>query len=211
LSKIILDYSDELDETRKEEYLRILVTESDRISRLINQVLDIEKIQSNEAPLHLDLMDMGILVRQAAKSMEQLFAEKQITIRIHGADQPFPLLADRDRMMQVVVNLLSNALKFCDPNDGLIDVTLNRQGDWAILKVHDNGPGIKPEMQQMIFEKFTQLHSKSQGKPHGTGLGLFITRSIVEKHGGVIRVESQSNMVPKGALFEVRIPVKNSI
>jgi Na+/proline symporter/nitrogen-specific signal transduction histidine kinase len=211
LSKIILDYSDELDETRKEEYLRILVTESDRISRLINQVLDIEKIQSNEAPLHLDLMDMGILVRQAAKSMEQLFAEKQITIRIHGADQPFPLLADRDRMMQVVVNLLSNALKFCDPNDGLIDVTLNRQGDWAILKVHDNGPGIKPEMQQMIFEKFTQLHSKSQGKPHGTGLGLFITRSIVEKHGGVIRVESQSSMVPKGALFEVRIPVKNSI
>ncbi|HAD10875.1 MAG TPA: histidine kinase [Saprospirales bacterium] len=211
LSKIILDYSDELDETRKEEYLRILVTESDRISRLINQVLDIEKIQSNEAPLHLEWMDMGILVRQAAKSMEQLFAERHITIRIHGADQPFPLQADRDRLMQVVVNLLSNALKFCDPNDGIIDVTLDRQGDWVVLKVHDNGPGIKPEMQQMIFEKFTQLHSQSQGKPHGTGLGLFISRSIVEKHGGVIRVESHTNAVPKGALFEVRIPIKKGV
>lgn len=206
LSKIILDYSDELDEDRKQEYLRILVAESDRISRLINQVLDIEKIQANEAPLHLELVDLPDLVRQAAKGMEQLFAERQITVRLHGADKALKIRADRDRMIQVVVNLLSNALKFSDPEDGQIDMELDQQEGWAILRVKDNGPGIPPPMQQMIFEKFTQLHSKSQGKPHGTGLGLFITKSILEKHGGSIRVESQSSAVPKGAMFEVRLP-----
>lgn len=206
LSKIILDYSDELDDDRKQEYLRILVAESDRISRLINQVLDIEKIQSNDAPLHFEQVDLPDLVRQATKGMEQLFAERQITVRLHGAEKALKIRADRDRMIQVVVNLLSNALKFSDPEDGQIDLELEQQGPWAILRVKDNGPGIPLPMQQMIFEKFTQLHSKAQGKPHGTGLGLFITKSIVEKHGGSIRVESQSALVPKGAMFEVRLP-----
>ncbi|MBN8677102.1 MAG: GHKL domain-containing protein [Chitinophagales bacterium] len=207
LSKIILDYSDELDDNRKQEYLRILVMESDRISRLINQVLDIEKIQSNEAPLNLDTVNLSDLVRQAARGMEQMFAEKQVTIRLHGTDKPNNLRADRDRLMQVIVNLLSNALKFCNPEDGQIDVELEQSGDKMLLRVRDNGLGIPPTMQQLIFEKFTQLHSQTQGKPHGTGLGLFITKSIVEKHGGSIRVESHSVAVPQGAMFEVRIPV----
>ncbi|MBL7807217.1 MAG: HAMP domain-containing histidine kinase, partial [Saprospiraceae bacterium] len=205
------DYSDELDDTRKQEYLRILVTESDRISRLINQVLDIEKIQSNEAPLNLEMMDLCDLVRQAAKGMEQMFAERHVTIRLHGTEHPFPLQADRDRLMQVVVNLLSNALKFCDQEDGQIDISLEKRDQWAVLRVLDNGPGIVPSLQQMIFEKFTQLHSKAQGKPQGTGLGLFITKSIVEKHGGSIRVESHTPAVSKGAMFEVKLPVKNGI
>ena len=200
LSKIILDYSEELDETRKKEYLQILVTESDRISRLINQVLDIEKLQSNESPLSLETVDLREIVINAITGMAQMFAERGIKVQILGAEQPLLVQADRDRMVQVVVNLLANAYKFCDPEAGAITVTLENQGQWAMFSIQDNGMGIPPAMQQMIFEKFTQLHSQSKGKPQGTGLGLFITKSILDKHGGRILVESEPG---KGATFKV--------
>lgn len=200
LSKIILDYSEELDETRKKEYLQILVTESDRISRLINQVLDIEKLQSNESPLNLESVDLREIMINAVTGMAQMFAERGIKVQIQGAEQPLMVQADRDRMVQVVVNLLANAYKFCDPEAGTITVTLENQGHWAMFSIQDNGVGIPPAMQQMIFEKFTQLHSQSKGKPQGTGLGLFITKSILDKHGGRILVESEPG---KGATFKV--------
>lgn len=204
LSKIILDYADELSEPQKREYLQILVTESDRISRLINQVLDIEKLQSDEAPLSLEPLDLGDLIQKAVTGMSQMFAEREIKVRLQGLDQTLTVQADRDRMVQVVVNLLSNALKFCRSENGQIEVVLTQQGNWAVFSVRDNGLGIPASMQQMIFEKFTQLHSQATGKPQGTGLGLFITKSIVEKHSGSIRVESESG---HGAMFEVRLPL----
>ena len=204
LSKIILDFPNELDEKRKQEYLQILVTESDRISRLINQVLDIEKIQSDVAPLHLETFDLRELLQNAVAGMSQLFQERGVRIELLNGETPVMINADRDRITQVVVNLLSNALKFCDPEAGLIRVEVTQHGRWALFSVQDNGVGIPFALQQMIFEKFTQLHSQSKGKPQGTGLGLFITKSIVEAHGGTIRVESE---LEKGAKFEVRIPL----
>jgi signal transduction histidine kinase len=102
-----------------------------------------------------------------------------------------------------VVNLLSNALKFCPSENGLVEIELEKQNTRLVLRVHDNGPGITPTAQRMIFEKFTQVHSPETGKPKGTGLGLFITKNIVEQHGGSIRVESN---VGKGACFEVVLP-----
>lgn len=204
LSKIILDYADELSEPQKREYLQILVTESDRISRLINQVLDIEKLQSDEAPLSLEPLDLGDLIQKAVTGMSQMFAEREIKVGLQGLDQTLTVQADHDRMVQVVVNLLSNALKFCRSENGQIEIALTQQGNWAVFSVRDNGVGIPASMQQMIFEKFTQLHSQATGKPQGTGLGLFITKSIVEKHGGSIRVESESG---QGAMFEVRLPL----
>lgn len=204
LSKIILDYADELDEARKKEYLQILVTESDRISRLINQVLDIEKIQSDSAPLKMEQVNLVELLRTTTKGMEQLFAERGVSLHVDTDSEELNLRADRDRMVQVMVNLLSNALKFSDPDEGTVRARLARAQQWAILTVEDNGPGIPPNMQRMIFEKFTQVHSQTRGKPQGSGLGLFISKSIVEKHGGTIRVESEPG---KGARFEVRLPI----
>ncbi len=204
LSKIILDYAHELDEKQKQEYLQILVLESERISRLINQVLDIEKIQSEEAPLQIELLNLSELLQNAITSMRQMFAERGVTVKLSGLENPLMVQADRDRIMQVITNLLSNALKFCDTEAGKIELELTQKGNRAIFSVRDNGMGIPVAMQQMIFEKFTQLHSPSKGKPQGTGLGLFITKSIVEKHGGSISVESQ---IGKGARFEVRIPM----
>ncbi len=204
LSKIILDYDHELDAARKQEYLQILVSESDRISRLINQVLDIEKIQSDVAPLRREPVELTRLVHDAVAGMAQLFAERNIQFTEH-LDQAATctVLGDRDRLVQVVVNLLSNALKFCDPEAGKIEISLTQSPQHALLRVRDNGPGISAMAQDMIFEKFTQLHSPELGKPNGTGLGLFISKTIVEQHGGSIRVESG---LGKGATFEVRLP-----
>jgi signal transduction histidine kinase len=104
----------------------------------------------------------------------------------------------------VVVNLLSNALKFCSAEKGLVEIELVAKSSFVVLSIRDNGPGIPHTMLGHIFEKFTQLHSKELGKPQGTGLGLFITKSIVEQHKGQIRVESDMG---KGALFEVKLPI----
>ncbi len=204
LSKIILDYSSELDENRKKEYLQILVNESDRIGRLINQVLDIEKIQSESVPLQPEPVDMAAIVRRCITGMEQLFAEKNITCACELGTAEVVVHGDRDRLTQVVVNLLSNALKFCEPDTGKITVGLHAKGRSAWLLVSDNGPGISAAAQKIIFEKFTQVHSREQGKPQGTGLGLFITKNIVEQHGGSIQVESQPG---HGATFKVQLPL----
>ncbi len=204
LSKIILDYSDELSPEQQREYLHILVSESERISRLINQVLDLEKIQSEAAPMQRENVDMPRLLRDVTAGMAQLFAERNIQILMKiSPDASCVIQGDRDRLVQVVVNLLSNALKFCPTENGLVQMTLERRNAQLSLKVMDNGPGITPAAQRMIFEKFTQVHSPETGKPKGTGLGLFITKNIVEQHGGSIRVESN---VGKGACFEVLLP-----
>lgn len=204
LSKIILDYSEEIEESRKKEYLQILVNESDRISRLINQVLDIEKIQSESTPLQPEPVDMSKIVRHTVTGMEQLFAEKNIACVTDIASGEWIVDGDRDRLTQVVVNLLSNALKFCDPDRGRIGIALQPLGRKLVLSIRDNGPGVSLAAQKIIFEKFTQVHSREQGKPQGTGLGLFITKNIVEQHGGTIQVESEPG---NGATFKVLLPL----
>jgi Na+/proline symporter/nitrogen-specific signal transduction histidine kinase len=204
LSKIILDFSNELDEAKRQEYLQILVSESDRISRLVNQVLDIEKIQSQAAPLRLEPVDMGHILRHCLAGMSQLMRERGIRCQPRLPEEPLLVSGDQDRLIQVLVNLLSNAIKFCDPEAGLIEVSLHPQHHWVILQVRDNGAGISAAAQGMIFEKFTQLHSREMGKPHGTGLGLFITKNIVEQHGGSITVQSKPG---EGAVFEVKLPI----
>lgn len=145
LSKIILDYSDEIQPEKRLEYLQILVSESDRISRLINQVLDIEKIQSDTAPMKQEIIDMRQLVKDSIWGMGRLFAEKNITlVEKLGDEATFWVNGDRDRLVQVVVNLLTNALKFCDPEQGRVEVKLAvTQPGWISLRVKDNGRGIE--------------------------------------------------------------------
>lgn len=203
MSKIILDYADEMTLDQRNDYLRILVSESERISRLINQVLDLEKIQSEAAPMRRERVDMARILRNATASIAQLFAERRIEVSMNITDKPCLVRGDRDRLMQVVVNLLSNAQKFCPPENGRVETTLIIENGFLELRVQDNGPGIPTETQAMIFEKFTQVHSPETGKPKGTGLGLFITKNIIEQHGGDIYVKSEEG---QGACFIVRLP-----
>jgi Na+/proline symporter/nitrogen-specific signal transduction histidine kinase len=204
LSRIILDDYDRLDQERRTSYLQIIVNESDRISRLINQVLDIEKLRSEDTMQPMEPVDLTEIITAAVNGMQQLFAERNISCSVQNTDESWVVKGDHDKLMQVVVNLLSNALKFCDPVNGRIDIVLQQKGDSVLLSVRDNGPGIPRKARELIFEQFTQLQSKEQGKPQGTGLGLFITKKIVEQHHGTIRVESEPG---EGALFEVKLPL----
>ena len=204
LSRIILDDYDQLDVGRRKAYLEIIVNESDRISRLINQVLDIEKMRSEQQPQPVDSVDLREIVLTTAAGMQQLFAERHVTCSLPPPGESLQVQGDRDKLIQVVVNLLSNALKFCDHVSGNIKIDLQHKDQYVLLGVRDNGAGIPIHARDMIFEQFTQLHSHDQGKPQGTGLGLFITRKIVEQHGGTIRVDSEPG---EGSLFEVKLPL----
>ncbi len=205
LSKIILDYRNELSDEKIQGYLEILVSESERISRLINQVLDLEKIESGAAqPVPFQRVDFTEIVEGTLRGMEQLFLEKKVTCSLQLKERPVLVYGNRDQLIQIVVNLLSNALKFAPDNgSGRVDVAVAPKNGMAVLEVRDNGIGISKEQQEHIFDKFTQLHDVAMGKPQGSGLGLFITQKIIERHGGTIQVESQENL---GAVFKVRLP-----
>lgn len=113
------------------------------------------------------------------------------------------LLGDHDRLIQVVLNLLSNAIKFCKSNAGEITVTSSCAEGFVVVEVTDNGKGIKPALQQLIFEKFYQDEDQNIRKPKGSGLGLAISKTIVDHHQGKIWVESQAGELTK---FYFKIP-----
>ena len=114
-----------------------------------------------------------------------------------------PVTADVDRIIQVMLNLLSNAAKFCDPVNGRIEITLAERDGTLRVDVRDNGPGIAPEDQAVIFDKFRQVGDTLTDKPHGSGLGLYISRQIVEHFGGRMWVQSSPG---SGACFSFTLP-----
>ncbi|MFN7118968.1 MAG: ATP-binding protein [Saprospiraceae bacterium] len=202
LSKILLDNPD-LNLEKRSEFLEIITTESERITRLINQVLDLEKIQSEKDKGTLQTLDFVKLVEKAYLSLQPLLNEKNVqhTFTIHHND--LKIMGNADRLTQVVVNLLGNAVKFCKNS---INIILECNNSNAILHIQDDGRGIAMQDQAAIFEKFIQVNDVHEGKPQGSGLGLFISKTIVEQHGGTITVESEPD---KGATFTVSIPLLN--
>ncbi len=190
----------DLDERRR--FLGIIVSETERLTRLVNQVLDLAKIESGHAEWHNEEIDLVDVIRHAVESTEQLFRERRVGLEASLPASAHMLLADRDRLIQVVINLLSNAVKFCPGEGGLVAIGLEAPGEVYHVWVRDNGPGIRAEDQATIFEKFRQVGDQ-RAKPAGTGLGLPISRQIVEHFGGRMWVENADG---GGALFHFELP-----
>ncbi len=189
---------------QRTKFLGIITKETERLTRLINQVLDVAKLESGNAEWHESRVDMAELVGDTVTGMSQVFEERSIQVQMRLPPAVAPVLADVDRIIQVMLNLLSNAAKFCAPQHGRIDISLSEQGGMLRVDVRDNGPGIHPEDQQVIFDKFRQVGDTLTEKPHGSGLGLHISRQIVEHFGGRMWVES----VPgAGACFSFTLPI----
>jgi signal transduction histidine kinase len=188
---------------QRTEFLSIIVRESERLTRLINEVLDFAKIESGRAEWNMQRLDLTGLMNDALATTGQLFKDAHVTLEVDLPDRACEVEADYDRLMQVVINLLSNAVKFCDEDAGQVQVGLGCQGDQVRIWVTDNGPGINPQHQPLIFERFHQVTEKRSGKPKGTGLGLAISRKIMERHQGRIWVESEPG---QGATFLVELP-----
>jgi len=183
---------------QRQDFLDIIVKESERLTRLINQVLDLSKIESGTAEWAFERIDLREVIGDALSSAGQLFHEHAINLEKTLPSDPVLVMADRDRLVQVVINLLSNAAKFCEPGTGRVTVGLSSRKGKGLVEVADNGPGIPLEKQKQIFEKFHQLRGAHNEKPRGSGLGLAICHRIIAYHGGRIWVESEPG---KGAKF----------
>jgi Na+/proline symporter/signal transduction histidine kinase len=192
-----------VDRTR---FLGIIVNEAERLTRLINQILDLAKMESGRAEWTTGKVDIGDVVREAMDTLGQLFREKDVAL---DGDIPASgpvVLADRDRLTQVMINLLSNAVKFVPGGTGRVRVKLTIDGKFVRVAVSDNGPGLTAEECVVIFEKFRQGGNTLTDKPQGTGLGLPISRQIVEYFGGNLWVESQPG-AGANFIFTVPLPV----
>jgi signal transduction histidine kinase len=147
---------------------------------------------------------MREIIEDSIAATSTLFEERAVNLRTAlDADVP-PVLADRDRLVQVMLNLLSNAVKFCKSAGGEVTVGLRRDGSMVRVDVRDNGVGISLDNQAMVFEKFRQGGDTMTGKPQGTGLGLPICRQIINHFGGRLWVESE---IGQGSTFAFVLPV----
>jgi signal transduction histidine kinase len=185
-----------------EEYLGIILSEGDRLTTLINNLLDLEKIEAGAMEWDISDADPAELLAQARDATATLHEAAGLSFDMSVADGVPRVRADRDRIMQVLINLISNAVKFT--RAGEIRCEARRLGeDFVEFAVVDTGTGIAPEEQDRVFEKFRQVGDTLTDKPRGTGLGLAICREIVEQHGGQIRVES---MLGAGSRFAFTLP-----
>jgi PAS domain S-box-containing protein len=190
-----------LDETQR-HLVDISLKNTDRLIRLINNILDISKIEAGHIHLDLDLHRPEDFIGMAVEGIQGFAESRGITVIQEVAKGLPALRVDFDRMVQVVTNLLSNAIKF-SPAHGRVTVGARAVGEDAEIWVRDHGRGITPEESGRLFQKFHQLDPGGSGRLGGTGLGLAICRGIVEEHGGRIGVESRPG---EGATFTVRLP-----
>lgn len=204
---LLLMYKDEPLEVR-EEFLTIISQESVRLGNLINDFLDLSRIESGTMKYNIKPCDFKELITHTLAVFQGETDRKKIDLTSAFEPDLPEIMADGDRFGQVLVNLLSNAVKFT-PEGGAISIAARSTADHEVeMSVTDTGYGLAPENHQKIFEKFGQVEDRGDGKVKGgTGLGLAITKEIVKKHGGSIRVESE---LGKGARFVVTLPAKNN-
>jgi len=194
-----------MDEARRRQFISIIVKESERLTRLINQMLDLARLESGGADWHSAEVDLGELIEDAVSTTAALLRENAITLTVDLPPHPPMLRSDRDRLLQVLLNLISNAAKFCPRDGGRITIGLHVRPDVVQVDVSDNGVGIDAADQALIFEKFRQVGDTLTGKPQGTGLGLPISRQIVEHLGGKLWVVSAPG---RGATFSFTLPLE---
>jgi PAS domain S-box-containing protein len=184
----------------------IIVTEGERLTALINDVLDLAKIESGKVEWHMQPVAVSDIVQRAVAATTSLSSAKTLDVKMQIDDALPIVVADPDRLIQVLINLLSNAIKFTD--HGAINCQARRVDGGIEVTVSDTGMGISPEDQPKVFEQFVQVGDTLTDKPKGTGLGLPICKQIVEHHGGRIWVESE---IGKGSTFAFTLPINGAV
>jgi len=199
----ILADNPELEPERRQEFLGIIIRESERLTRLINEILDLARMEAGRMTWQMEDLDPRSAIEDALASVSSLFSGGDIRLETHVPATLPRVHADRDRLIQVIVNLLSNAAKFTRGADRRVSFDVRIEPEAIQIGVADNGPGIAREAQERIFEKFQQAGGTLADKPQGSGLGLPISRQIVQHFGGRIWVESRPG---RGARFCFTVP-----
>ncbi|MCP4298089.1 MAG: histidine kinase [Proteobacteria bacterium] len=192
-----------LETEKREEFLGLIIQESVRLTRLINRVLDSEKMESGNVKWNIEKVSLNEIAQNAINSMSQLAKDRGIRISASFGDNNVILMADHDRLIQVMVNFISNAIKFCPNSGGVIEVIIRKERRKVEVQVKDNGIGVKYNDRKRVFEKFRQVQSDKSNKYPGSGLGLSICKRIIEGHNGKIGVY---NNLGKGATFYFSLP-----
>ena len=203
-TELLMDEDDDMPPEIKAQFLKNILQDSDRLGRLIHNILDFEKLETGRLHLDLQYQDIQKTITKAISSISQIAAKKEVEI-VNKSDHSFKTNYDEDRILQVLTNLLSNAIKFCNPKTGQIIVDLKLGNAFVEISVTDNGKGIPEEDHDYIFDKFYQSKHQNTIKPQGSGLGLAITKQIVEKHNGKIWAKKD---VKNGATLVFTIPFK---
>ena len=186
-------------------YLTRIKSNSDRLARLINDLLDLSTIEAGKIDLRPANLPLVTLAKEAAESLRPVAAEKLINLTVMSADPGFIAWADRDKVIQVLMNLIGNALKFT-PTGGKVTIAVTKNSAaWMQISVTDTGPGIPAEEVNKVFGRFYQIGQAGMQKTQGTGLGLAISKALVEMHGGKIWAESEPG---KGSTFSFTLPAE---
>ncbi len=185
------------------ETLQVMLSQSERLGRLVEQLLDLSRLESGDVPLERGPVELAPLVDQVLSEIDVARSGRRVAVASSlPADLP-PVLADRERIHQVLFNLLDNAVRFTPPG-GRVEVRASRHDGSCEVSVQDTGVGIAPEHLPRLFERFYRVDPARSQKEGGTGIGLAIARSVVEAHGGHIRAESEMG---KGSEFTFDLPV----
>ncbi|OAB78660.1 ATP-binding protein [Cochleicola gelatinilyticus] len=201
-TELLMDDDDDMPNDIKNQFLTNILQDSDRLGRLINNILDFEKLETGRLNLTISQLDIQQTIKKAVASTQHIAAKKGIQINVKNVHR-FKIKYDEDRILQVLYNLLSNAIKFCEPETGTIEIDYKLGSTVLEISVSDNGKGIPPEDIDYIFDKFYQSQHQNTIKPEGSGLGLAITKQIIEKHNGKIWADKARK---KGAKLVFTLP-----
>ncbi len=191
----------------QQNFLNTIRTNVERMKNLVDELLDISRIESQRIQLNITTLHIDKVIKQTAKTLRNQIEDKKQTLEIDVSPDLPPIQGDRDRLIQILTNILSNAHKYT-PEGGLITIEAQESdteaGDFVQCSVTDTGIGISPEDQERLFTKYFRADDPAVNQVPGTGLGLVITKSLVEMHGGEIWVESE---LGEGSTFAFTIPV----
>lgn len=205
-SEILHDDEDIPHELRK-QFLQNIISESDRLNRLINKILDLEKFETGKQKIYLSKNNISKTISKTLESVQQLINNKDIKIKFKAASKVIKAFYDEERIIQVIHNLVSNAIKFCPEIAGKIIIKVIENKDEVEVRIHNNGKEINTEDFDAIFDKFYQSRNQNVKKPVGSGLGLAICKQIIEHHKGRIWAE---NTEGKGVTFTFTLPNYNT-
>jgi len=201
-SELILDDIDTMDVDIRQRFVGIIRDEAERLTRLISDILDLQRIQTNHIKWHMENIDVGDVIDNSMNMFSELAKMKKIQLSCESKGNLPLIYGDRDRLRQVFINLISNAVKFSKEN-GQIRIGAVEIPDGVLLSVSDTGIGIPADKKERVFERFYQVDGSATKERGGTGLGLAISKEIVEHHGGRIWVESK---IGEGCKFSFVIP-----
>ena len=199
----ILHDDDEVPEEMRKQFLSNIISESDRLNRLITKILDLEKFDSGQQKIYVTKNNIYHTISETIKQLQQLIDNKKITIDLISEKNIVKAFYDEDRITQVLNNLLSNAIKFCPNQEGTIAILIKETDKIIQVAVEDNGKGIDKNDFEAVFDKFYQSSNQNIRKPVGSGLGLVICKKIIEHHNGKIWAENSSS---SGARITFSIP-----